>query len=71
MATTTVSYGSISIIDVTDVGELSIYPKSNLPQSIIYNPDQNSFTPNWGTSNLILTPSIWYAGEQLLTTNNN
>lgn len=71
MATTTVSYGSITLTDVTDVGELSIYPKSNLPQSVIYSPDQNSFTPNWGTSNLILTPSIWYAGEQLSTTNNN
>ena len=71
MATTTVSYGSISIVDVTDVGELSIYPKSNLPLSIIYNPDQNSFTPNWGSSNLILSPSIWYAGQQLLTSDNN
>lgn len=71
MATTTVSYGSISIVDITDVGELSVYPKSNLPLSVIYNPDQNSFTPNWGTSNLILTPSIWYGGEQLLTTDNN
>lgn len=70
MATTTVSYGSITLTDITDVGELSVYPKSNLPQSIIYNPDQNSFTPNWGASTLILTPSIWYAGEQLLTTNN-
>lgn len=71
MATTTVSYGSISIVDITDVGELSVYSKSNLPLSVIYNPDQNSFTPNWGTSNLILTPSIWYGGEQLLTTDNN
>ena len=71
MSTTTVSYGSITITDITDVGELSIYPKSNLPQSIIYSPDQNSFMPNWGTSNLILTPSIWYGGQQLLTSDNN
>lgn len=71
MATTTVSYGSISIVDVTDIGELSIYPKSNLPQSIIYSPDQNSFTPNWGSNNLILSPSIWYGGEQLSTSDNN
>ena len=54
MATTTVAYGSISIVDVTDVGQLSVYPKSNLPLSVIYNPDQGSFTPNWGTSNLWL-----------------
>ncbi len=70
MATTTTSYGSITIADITDVGELSVYPKSNLPLSIIYNPDQSSFTPNWSSSTLILSPSIWYAGEQLLTTNN-
>ena len=71
MATTTVSYGSISIVDVTDVGELSVYPKCNLPLSVIYSPDQNSFTPNWGSSNLILSPSIWYGGEQLSTNDNN
>ena len=71
MATTTVSYGSITITDITDVGELSVYPKSNLPLSIIYNPDQNSFTPNWSSSNLILSPSIWYGGEQLRTSDNN
>lgn len=71
MATTTVSYGSITLTDITDVGELSIYPKSNLPQSIIYSPDQNSFTPNWGSNNLILSPSIWYGGEQLSTSDNN
>lgn len=67
---TTVSYGSITLTDVTDISELSIYPKSNLPQSIIYSPDQNSFTPNWSESNLILSPSIWYGGEQLSTTDN-
>lgn len=65
MATTSVAYGSISIIDVTDIGELSVYPKSNSPLSVIYDPDQNVFTPNWGNNNLVLTPSIWYAGESL------
>lgn len=71
MATTTVSYGSITLTDITDVSELSVYPKGNLPQSIIYSPDQNSFTPNWGSNNLILSPSIWYGGEQLSTSDNN
>ena len=71
MATTTVSYGSITLTDITDVGELSVYPKSNLPQSVIYSPDQNSFTPNWGSSNLILSPSIWYGGSQLSTNDNS
>ena len=60
-----VSYGSITITDITDVGELSVYPTSNLPLSVIYNPDQNSFTPNWGNNNLTLTPTIYYAGDLL------
>lgn len=65
---TTVSYGSISIVDLSDVGEFSIYPKCNLPLSVIYNPDQSgsmAFTPNWSDTNLIVSPSIWYAGNQL------
>ena len=69
---TTVSYGSISIIDVTDKGEFSVYPKSNLPSSVIYNPDQQgttAYTPNWATENLEITPSVWYAGSQVNNSN--
>jgi hypothetical protein len=65
MAQTT--YGSITLVDLTDVGQLSVYPTSNMPLSIIYDPDQNSYTPNWGTSstNLILTPVIYYNNTAL------
>lgn len=69
---TTISYGSISIIDVTDKGEFSVYPKSNLPSSVIYNPDQQGTTaymPNWSTENLEITPSVWYAGSQVNNAN--
>ena len=64
----TISYGSISIIDVTDKGEFSVYPKSNLPSSVIYNPDQQGTTayiPNWASENLEIMPSVWYAGSQV------
>ena len=60
-----VAFGSISIIDVTDLGEFSVQPMSNMPLSVIYDPDANSYTPNWGTNNLIITPSIYYAGTAL------
>lgn len=65
MATT--SYGSITIVDITDIGEFSLYPTCNLPLSVIYTPDENSYTPNWGTSgnNLHLTPVVYYAGNAL------
>lgn len=65
-----ITYGSITLVDLTDVGQLSVYPTSNMPLSIIYDPDQNSYTPNWGTSttNLILTPVIYYNNTVLTST---
>lgn len=65
MATT--SYGSITIVDITDIGEFSLYPTCDLPLSVIYTPDSNNYTPNWGTSgsNLHLTPVVYYAGNAL------
>lgn len=59
------TFGTITICDVTDIGEFSVYPMANLPLSVIYDPDQSSFTPNWGTSNLVLTPVVYYAGTRL------
>ena len=59
------TFGTITITDITDVGEFNVYPMGNLPLSVIYDPDQTSFTPNWGTSNLVLTPVVYYAGSRV------
>ena len=61
------SYGSITITDLTDVGQLSVYPTSNMPNTIIYNEDENSYTPDWANENssLKLNPVIYYAGDSL------
>lgn len=66
MATT--SYGSITIVDITDVGEFSVYPQANKAQTQIYDPDTNgdlAYTPNWAASNnsLVITPVAFYAGK--------
>lgn len=66
MATT--SYGSITIVDITDVGEFSVYPQGNKSQTQIYNPDQSgnlAYTPNWAENNnsLVITPVAFYAGK--------
>ena len=61
---TTISYGSITIVDITDIGEFSVYPKCNLPTTVIYSPDSGTYTPNWQSSNLVITPVAYYAGEQ-------
>lgn len=64
------SYGSITITDLTDIGQLSAYPTGNMPNTIIYNQDQNTYTPTWTSNNsLVLTPIIFYAGTSL--TGNN
>ena len=60
-----VTYGSITLVDLTDVGQLSVYPTSNMPLSIIFDPDQNTYTPNWSSTNLTLTPVIYYNNQQL------
>ncbi len=63
-----ITYGSITLVDLTDSGQLSVYPTSNMPLSIIYDPDQNTYTPNWADANLTLTPVIYYNNRQLYGT---
>ena len=70
MATT--SYGSITIVDITDVGEFSVYPQANKAQTQIYNPDESSataYSPNWAENNnpLVITPVAFYAGTNKTT----
>lgn len=71
MSTTVQAYGSITIVDITDVGEFSVYPTSNSPLSVIYNPDDETFTPDWGENNLKLIPKVYYAGTALSLTGSN
>ena len=61
------AYGSITIVDIGDLGTLSVYPESNQPSSMIYDPNQNggTYSPDWTTTNLQLTPIIYYGGKQL------
>ncbi len=66
MSTTTRAYGSITIVDITDVGSFSVYPSSNMPLTVIYNSDTGSFTPTWDSTNpLVLTPVMYYAGKSI------
>lgn len=65
------AYGSITIVDIGDLGTLSVYPESNQPTSVIYDPNQNGgvYNPNWISTNLQLTPVIYYGGTQIAATN--
>ena len=59
------AFGSITITDITDVGRLSAYITSSQPQTVIQNPNNWTFTPDWSKSNLVLTPIIYFNENQL------
>ena len=59
------SYGTITIIDVTDVGQFSIYPYANGPNTQIYSEETKQYSPDWDNdwnSCLRITPIATYAG---------
>ena len=61
------AFSSVSVSDITDVGSLNFYCTSNLPNSVIYDPNQNggTYSPNWASTNLKITPVISYNGQNL------
>jgi len=54
--------GQFTIIDYNDALTLTGYIGSNHPKTQMYNPDNGSYTPNWASSNLVLTPSLYIIG---------
>lgn len=54
--------GQISIIDYNDALTLTGFIGSNHPKTQMYNPDNGTYTPNWASANLVLTPSLYQLG---------
>ena len=54
--------GQFTIIDYNDALTLTGYIGSNHPKTQMYNPDNASYTPNWASTNLVLTPSLYVIG---------
>ena len=50
--------GQFTIIDYNDALTLTGYIGCNHPKTQMFNPDNNSYTPNWASTNLGLTPSL-------------
>lgn len=51
--------GQITIVDLSDSRQLSVYLTSNLPKTQILDQDTNAFNPNWATTNLVVEPTIF------------
>lgn len=54
--------GQFTIIDYNDALTLTGFIGSNHAKTQIYNPDNGVFTPNWASTNLVLTPSLYKLG---------
>lgn len=54
--------GQFTIIDYNDALTLTGYIGTNLAKTQMYHPDNGSYTPDWTTTNMVLTPSLFVAG---------
>lgn len=54
--------GQTTIIDYNDAISLQSYISSNKTKTQMYNQDNDSYNPDWGASNLVLTPSLFILG---------
>jgi len=58
-----IATGQFTIIDYNDALSLSGYISSNQPKTQMFNPDNNSYNPDWtATPFLVLTPSLFKLG---------
>ena len=61
---TALATGQVTIIDYNDALGLSGYLGINLATKVqVYNPDNNSYYPDWSTTNLIISPSLFIQGN--------
>ena len=58
-----ISVGQITIMDFNDAVSLTGFITSNHPRTVKYSGDTGVFTPNYSTSSLVLTPSLFVAGS--------
>lgn len=56
--------GQFTIVDYNDALTLTGFIGSNLAKTQMYNPDNGSYTPDWSSTNQVLTPSIYVIGTQ-------
>ena len=54
--------GQFTIIDYNDALTLTGYIGSNLAKTQMFNPDNNTYSPDWTTTKLVLTPSLYVIG---------
>lgn len=57
-----ISTGSITLIDLNDSKQITAFISSSQKRFQTYNPNTNTYDPNWPTSKPVLTPSLYVTG---------
>jgi hypothetical protein len=60
---TVISTGQFTIIDYYDAVSLTGFISANAALTQVYNPDNNSYSPDYASSNMVFTPSLFKSGS--------
>jgi hypothetical protein len=60
---TIVASGQLTLVDLNDSKQLVAYIGASQPKTVIYNPNTGSYTPDYSSSNNVLTPQLYVAGS--------
>ena len=60
-----ISYGTITIVDKTDLGQLSVYLTGSTirQQTCNINTNPDTYYPDWSSTALVVTPHVYYDGH--------
>lgn len=59
---------SKTILDLTDGEGLSVYLASNLPRTQMYNTNTSAYSPDWTSTSLVLTPTVYLNQTEIART---
>ena len=60
-----INSNSVTFVDLTESRKLEVYINSNLPTTQIRNLNNNTYTPDWSVTNLILSADIFLDSKEL------
>ena len=65
MASQTIRSSSVTFLDYTDSRKLEVYIASTLPTTQIFNANNGTYTPDWGTTNLQLNADVFLDSKEI------
>lgn len=67
MASQTIRSSSVTFLDTTDDRKIEVYIASNLPTTQIFNINNDTYTPDWSSTNLTLSANVFLDSKEVTT----